>query len=102
MCHRYDRHAGLVQRWQEFVVEFITKFRVLVGGPFVQQKNGAPLQEGDDERQTLALTTRQVESSKLRVGKARLGNQAELRQQAPDLGDPDCKSRRAGGKDDSR
>jgi hypothetical protein len=55
-----NRRARLHQFRQEFVVEFVPKFGILIGRPFVQQQNGAFLKQTYDECETFALTARQV------------------------------------------
>ena len=103
MGHRHDRHAGPVQVTQDFIVELAPKFRILVGGPFVEQKEGPLFQQADDERETLALTGGQIERAKLAVGEPRLGAQLGIASAGarPRRG-PDWESRRAARTDGSR
>src|SRR5262245_48231090 len=86
MRYHHHRAAGLLQFRQQLIVELAPKIRILIGCPFVQQQDRALLQQTDDECQSLALPTREVEGTELAVGKARLVGQTHLPEQSIDLG----------------
>src|SRR5262249_16045100 len=58
MRYRYHRLAAPLQFRQQIIIEFAPKFRVLIGGPLVQQQQRPLLQQAYDERQTFALAGR--------------------------------------------
>ena len=58
MGYHHDCLARLLQLRQQFVIEFASKIRVLICGPFVQQQDRTLLQQTHDEGQALALSTR--------------------------------------------
>ena len=82
----HHRYPGSMQRGQQFEVEFASKFRVLVGGPFIQQQDRTLLKQTDDEREPLALAALEVNGAKFAVGEARLVVQPELREQLREFG----------------
>src|SRR4029077_16139714 len=86
MGDRHDGGAASHQLRQQFVVEFAAKFRVLVGRPLVQQQNRPLFQQRDDEREAFALAVGKIEGGKFAAGHVGLVDQAELPQQAVDLG----------------
>src|SRR5437016_2799808 len=60
--HNDHRYARPMQCRQQIVVEFAPKFRILIGGPFIQQQDRTLLEQAHDQSEALALTRRQVDS----------------------------------------
>ena len=70
MRHQHDGHAGAMQIRQYFMINFAAKFRILLGRPFVEQQDLTFLQQGNDQRNALALTGREIQRAKLTIGHA--------------------------------
>ena len=67
------------KRRQKLEIEFAAEFRVLVGGPFVEQQDRTLFEQGDNQREAPALSARKIDGAELAVGEARLVVQPELR-----------------------
>ena len=67
VSYHHDRYTRLLQLGQQFIIEFASKVRILVGSPFIQQQDRALLQQTHDEGQALALSTREVERAEFAV-----------------------------------
>src|SRR5262249_42211450 len=76
----HDRHPRARQSRQKLEVEDASVLGVLLGRPLVEQQKRASLQERDDERQALALATRQLERVELAISQACLVEQTKFRE----------------------
>ena len=67
VSYHHDRYTRLLQLRQQFIIEFASKVRILIGSPFIQQQDRTLLQQTHDEGQALALSAREVERAEFAV-----------------------------------
>ena len=67
MADDEDRLAARLELRQDLAIEDLLEMRVLVGGPFVEEIDGALLQIGGEESEPLALPLGEVERRELAV-----------------------------------
>src|SRR5882672_1471159 len=75
-----------MQVGQKLEIEFASKFRILVGSPFIQQQDRTPFEQADNKSEAHALSARKINGVELAVGKARFVVQPELGEQIGELG----------------
>src|SRR6202012_4292633 len=79
-----DDEYGLavrLQAWQQTTVEHVFEHGILIGGPFVEYVERPVLQAGDQKREALPLSLREIESRESAVHDTDLVIQLQLDEQ---------------------